>query len=266
MKKILLILGIIALLIFSFGCKEEPQKQVPPSQECFTTLSTSTIGSDHAHEWCLGDEYTKEFCTESVMCTDEYPEGECIEETICHKHKIDLDKNLAEPAGLADHTHELRKLVEVQNDVPPSPPEDTVCGDAICIYSQESCETCPEDCGECDEEPETLPIPPTPPIINKATNKSLEVTDIEWSPRMARGYITFRAILSDPGDQVTEVKYELLYGDAKAGGQAYSDPWDWSYNSLMPAPYTGTAKIRASAYDGTDWSEWFETELEIDNE
>jgi hypothetical protein len=63
------------------------------SATCVSTLSTSPEAPDHAHNWCVGVEYTKNYCD---------AQGEC------HKHKINEVENIAEPAGIGPHTHALR--------------------------------------------------------------------------------------------------------------------------------------------------------------
>ena len=83
-----ILLGFLALVLLVMGC-------VQMSATCFTTATTSPEAPNHMHLWCVGEEFTKEYCT---------PEG------VCHRHKINEGSNLAESTGDGPHTHKLKPL------------------------------------------------------------------------------------------------------------------------------------------------------------
>jgi len=85
MKIIYLVLVLLALLLEVSGC-------VQLSATCVPTVKTIDA-AEHSHMWCVGEAYTKDFCT-----TD----------NVCHKHKINEYANLAEAAGEGPHTHRLK--------------------------------------------------------------------------------------------------------------------------------------------------------------
>ncbi len=65
---------------------------IPPSV-CYDTVGTSPEAPAHSHRWCEGAESTLKFCND---------------QGVCHTHTINETANLAEPAGLGPHTHNLR--------------------------------------------------------------------------------------------------------------------------------------------------------------
>lgn len=60
---------------------------------CGETVGTSPEAPAHMHTWCSNQEFTEDFCN---------AEGKC------HRHTINMDRNLAEAAGFGPHTHNLR--------------------------------------------------------------------------------------------------------------------------------------------------------------
>ncbi len=60
---------------------------------CHTTVWTSGEATDHTHDWCDDWEYTDEHC---------------LAEDDCHRHRIDLDTEMAQAAGSGPHTHTLK--------------------------------------------------------------------------------------------------------------------------------------------------------------
>jgi len=85
MKLFLIILGLLIVALLVAGC-------VQLSATCI--LTAKTIGAtEHAHMWCVGETYTKDFCDTNH---------------VCHKHKINEYSNLAEAAGAGPHTHQLK--------------------------------------------------------------------------------------------------------------------------------------------------------------
>lgn len=64
---------------------------IPPSF-CHDTVGTSAGAPAHTHRWCEGAETTLEFCND---------------QGVCHIHTVNQSANLAEPAGLGPHTHDL---------------------------------------------------------------------------------------------------------------------------------------------------------------
>lgn len=85
---IIALLALLAVTLLFSGCG---QGQL--SATCMPTVKTSSEAPAHNHIWCVGTEYTKDYCNQ---------------QKVCHNHKINENQNLAEQAGEVPHTHTLR--------------------------------------------------------------------------------------------------------------------------------------------------------------
>jgi hypothetical protein len=77
----------VALLVLATSC-------IQKSATCFNTIKTSPEAPNHMHMWCVGEQFTKNYCTP---------------DNVCHRHNINEGSNLAEPAGVGPHTHALQE-------------------------------------------------------------------------------------------------------------------------------------------------------------
>jgi hypothetical protein len=85
---IIFVLILLALALLFSGCGKGQL-----SATCMPTKDTSAGAPPHSHNWCVGETYTRNYCT---------PEG------VCHKHKLNEPQNIAEAAGEPTHTHTLK--------------------------------------------------------------------------------------------------------------------------------------------------------------
>ena len=83
---LILTLALLAALMIA-GCVNQM------SATCFPTVKTSPEVPNHIHMWCLGQEYTKEYCNA---------------EKVCHRHVINEAANIAEAPSINPHTHQLK--------------------------------------------------------------------------------------------------------------------------------------------------------------
>lgn len=83
------VLSALVFVILVSGCTNllpTVEFDQPEEKECFKT----SVDNNHQHDWCRGDEYTKETCE---FLFD------------CHKHQLDEPANLASRSD--GHTHQL---------------------------------------------------------------------------------------------------------------------------------------------------------------